>query len=47
MIVWATTKSPAYVLQGQHEVSASNIKLAVMAVAAKFVFMDKVCLYVM
>ncbi|CAB4019171.1 Hypothetical predicted protein, partial [Paramuricea clavata] len=38
---WATEKSFAYILQGQHEVSANSIKLALMAIAAKFVFMDE------
>ena len=41
-IDWASEKSFAYVLQGQHEVSTNSIKLALMAVAAKFVFMDEV-----
>jgi hypothetical protein len=42
LIDWATEKSFAYILQGQHEVSANSIKLALMAIAAKCVFMDEV-----
>ncbi|XP_028403548.1 uncharacterized protein LOC114526223 isoform X2 [Dendronephthya gigantea] len=39
--VWVTKKSPVYIIQGYHEVSSSNIQLALMAVTAKYVFMDE------